>query len=79
MSSTPISVNTGQAESKTAKKKKAKAAASQQSPVVPEAETGADSSAPDALTNGTDNAYESAYIRELKKYASSFTALVCGV
>lgn len=67
MSSVPVSVNTSQTESKSAKKKKAKAGASAQAPIVPEPEAANAPSTSDAMTNGTDAAYESPYIRELKK------------
>ena len=55
------------AESKTAKKKKAKAEAAAQSPVVPELEAGRDHVAAEPSTNGTDTSGESPYMKELYK------------
>lgn len=58
-----------QPESKSAKKKKAKAEISAKASSVPsDGDAGAALPATDATTNGADSAYESPYLRELYKY-----------
>ena len=61
------------ADSKSSKKKKAKAevAESQLPPASTESEVGARRDSVDAAANGTDGTYESPYIKELQKYSWS--------
>ena len=58
-------------ESKSSKKKKAKAevAESQLPPALAESETGARRDSADGAVNGVDGSHESPYIKELQKYA----------
>lgn len=61
-------------QSSRARKKKAKSEAPTQSaPALPEAEAASGSA--DAVTNGSDGAYESPYIKELYKYVCQHTCI----
>ena len=62
-------------QSSRARKKKAKSEApTQAAPAPPEAEAASGSA--DAVTNGSDGAYESPYIKELYKYVYLHTCVV---
>ena len=60
-----------QTESKSAKKKRAKAEAAAQSPVAVEPETGGTQAGVEPATNGGDTSAESPYVKELYKYSSA--------
>ena len=66
MSATQNPVNTSQNESKSAKKKKAKATAVTQASEADAAQLAAKA---DAIANGADSPNESPIVRELKKYS----------
>ena len=69
MAATTSSTPHAQPESKSAKKKKAKAEISAKASSVPsDGDAGAPPPAADVTTNGADGAYESPYLKELYKY-----------
>lgn len=69
MATTTSSTPHAQPESKSAKKKKAKAEVSAKGSSLPsDGDAGAAQPPADAATNGADGAYESPYLKELYKY-----------
>lgn len=69
MSTTQVSYPLAQSESKSARKKKAKAEAPVQTTASPtEPQSGAGQTAVDGAATGADGSYESPYIKELYKY-----------
>lgn len=72
MSAALSSIPPTQPESKSAKKKKAKAdVLAKGSSVQSDGDTGLGQASADVATNGADGAYESPYLKELYKYVSS--------
>ena len=72
MSSIQTTNLAAQTESKSAKKKRAKAEAAAQSPVAAEPESGGTQAGAESTTNGADTSLESPYIKELHKYIPAF-------
>ena len=76
MSTAQVSSSIAHSESKSARKKKAKAEAPIQTTASPtEPESGIGQTTADVAVTGADTSYESPYIKELYKYALSLLSL----